>query len=312
MLVCAISNEGTAMPRRFVTLDVFTDAPLAGNPLAVVLDAQGLDDSRMQALAREFNLSETVFVLPAADPRQRADLRIFTPARELPFAGHPTVGTAVLLALIDRNGQPGAVAFGLKEKVGIVSCAVEVEGDGIGHARFRLPRLPEIRGDGVENAACAWALGLEPQDIGFERHVPSRHDAGVAFDLVPLASLDALARARPNGEAFGKTFGGGGRPAAYLYTRDPERQSGFRARMFGEGLGVVEDPATGSAVAAFAGALMQCEPLGDGQHDIVIAQGVEMGRPSEIALQLTIRSGALVSAEIGGRAVVIARGELAL
>src|SRR5262245_27383507 len=116
------------MPRRFLTLDVFTGERLAGNPLAVVLDAENLDEARMQRIAAEFNLSETVFVSPAADPRQRADIRIFTPKRELPFAGHPTVATAVLLALLDRNGEPGAMAFGLSEKVGIVPCAVDVDG----------------------------------------------------------------------------------------------------------------------------------------------------------------------------------------
>jgi trans-2,3-dihydro-3-hydroxyanthranilate isomerase len=109
-----------------------------------------------------------------------------------------------------------------------------------------------------------------------------------------------------------KTFGSSDHPAAYVYARDPQRQSGFRARMFAPGLGIVEDPATGSAAAAFAGALMQCEPLGEGEHDIAITQGGEMGRPSEIALQLSIRNGALVSAEIGGRAVVVSRGEFHL
>src|SRR5918995_4841173 len=112
------------MPRRFVTLDVFTENALAGNPLAVVLDAEGLDTARMQAIAREFNLSETVFVLPPENNRHRAALRIFTPGRELPFAGHPTVGTAVLLALEDGGGPTGSVAFGLEEKVGVVPCVV--------------------------------------------------------------------------------------------------------------------------------------------------------------------------------------------
>jgi trans-2,3-dihydro-3-hydroxyanthranilate isomerase len=301
------------MARRFVTLDVFTGEQLAGNPLAVVLDAEGLDTGRMQAITREFNLSETVFVRPAADPRQRADIRIFTPASELPFAGHPTVGTAVLLALQDRSGEPGAVAFGLKEEIGIVSCAVEVEDATTGHARFRLPRLPQLWGEGRDFAQCAWALGLEPEEICFERHVPSRHTAGVAYDLVPVATLDALARARPQHEAFAKVFGDSDHPAAYVYARQPATSGGrFRARMFAPGLGVAEDPATGSAAAAFAGALMQCEPLGDGTHDIAIEQGVEMGRRSEIALQLTIENGALVAAEIGGRAVIVSRGELLL
>jgi trans-2,3-dihydro-3-hydroxyanthranilate isomerase len=299
------------MPRPFVTLDVFTTETFAGNPLAVVLEAEDLDADGMQAIAREFNLSETVFVLMPTDPRQRANIRIFTPARELPFAGHPTVGTAVLLALLDQQGLPGAVAFGLKEQVGIVPCAVEVEGAMGGSARFRLPRLPVTWGEGKESSDCAWALGLYPTEIGFERHVPSRHSAGVAYDLVPVSSLEALARSKPQGEPFGKTFGDSEHPAAYVYARVPDAEGWrFRARMFGPGMGIAEDPATGSAAAAFAGALMQCEPLGDGTHDILIEQGVEMGRPSEISLQMTIKGGELVSAEIGGHAVMVSRGEL--
>jgi len=299
------------MSRRYVTLDVFTSERFAGNPLAVVLEAEGLDDAGMQRIAKEFNLSETVFVLPPSEPRQRADIRIFTPARELPFAGHPTVGTAVLLALLDQNGAEGAVAFGLKEQVGIVPCAVEVKDATSGTARFRLPRLPFVWGEGKETKDCAWALGLDPTEIGFGQHVPSRHSAGVAYDLVPVTSLDALARSRPHNEAFDKAFGDSDHPAAYVYARIPDAEGlRFRARMYGPGMGVAEDPATGSAAAAFAGALMQCEPLGDGEHDIVIEQGVEMGRPSEIGLQMTIKGGALVSAEIGGGAVMVSRGEI--
>ncbi|WP_457094874.1 PhzF family phenazine biosynthesis protein [Microvirga sp. P5_D2] len=299
------------MPRRFITLDVFTSQRFAGNPLAVVLDAKGLDDAAMQIIAKEFNLSETVFVFPSADAHQRADIRIFTPVRELPFAGHPTVGTAVLLALLDRNGQAGAVAFGLKEKVGIVPCIVEVKDATNGEARFRLPRLPTSWGEGKESTQCAWALGLDPTDIGFARHIPSRHSAGVAYDLVPVSSLEALAKSKPQGEAFDKIFGDSDHPAAYVYARIPDAETlRFRARMFGPGMGIVEDPATGSAAAALAGALMQCEPLGDGEHNIIIEQGVEMGRPSEIALQMTIKSGALISAEIGGGAVMVSRGEI--
>lgn len=301
------------MPRRFVTLDVFTGKALTGNPLAVVLDCEGLDTARMQAIAKEFNLSETVFVAPSADERQRADIRIFTPGRELPFAGHPTVGTAVLLAVLDQAGAPGAVAFGLKEQVGIVPCVAEVESDTKGWARFRLPRLPFTWGEGKEASECAWALGLDPTEIGFERHVPSRHSAGVGYNLIPVVSLDAVARAKPQGEAFDKVFGDSDHPAAYVYARVPGVDGlRFRARMFGPGMGIAEDPATGSAAAAFAGALMQCEPLGDGEHNIVIEQGVEMGRPSEIALQMVIENGALSYAEIGGHAVVISRGELLL
>jgi trans-2,3-dihydro-3-hydroxyanthranilate isomerase len=219
------------------------------------------------------------------------------------------VGTAVLLALLDRADEPGAVLFGLEEKVGVISCAVEVLGKGRGQARFRLPRLPEIWGEGLDPARAAWALGLDPAEIGFDRHLPSRHSGGVPYDLVPVASLDALAKARVSGESFDAAFGDSTHPAVYVYTREGD---GFRTRMFFPAPSLTEDPATGSAAASFTGALMQFEPLGDGEHDIPIRQGVEMGRPSEIALQLVIRNGAIASAEIGGGAVVVSRGELLL
>ena len=301
------------MPRRFVVLDVFTREPLAGNPLAVLLDAEGLDGERMQRIAREFNLSETVFLLSPEDARHRAKLRIFTSGRELPFAGHPTVGTAVLLALRGNNNGASAAAFGLEETVGVVACVADVQDEGQGYARFRVPRLPEIWGEGREVAEAAWALGLDPTDIGFDRHMPSRHSAGVPYDLVPVHSLDAVGRAKPNGEAFAKVFGDSDHPTAYVYTRETVRaEHQFHARMFAPSFGMAEDPATGSAVAALVGALMQFEPMGEGEHSFTIEQGYEMGRPSEIALQLVIRNGALVSAEIGGGAVVVSEGELFL
>jgi trans-2,3-dihydro-3-hydroxyanthranilate isomerase len=300
------------MPRRFFTLDVFTRQALAGNPLAVLLDAEGLDTARMQAIANEFNLSETVFVLPPENERHRAALRIFTPGRELPFAGHPTVGTAVLLALENGGGATGSMAFGLEEKVGVVPCVVEIEGEGRGYARFRVPRLPEIWGEGRDPAEVGWSLGLDPAEIGFDRHRPSRHSAGVPFDFVPVASLDAIGRARPNAEAFAKAFGGD-HQSVFVYTRKTTHGGHhFHARMFAPSFGIPEDPATGSAVAGFAGVLMQFEPLGDGEHSFLIEQGYEMGRPSEIALQIVIENGALASAEIGGGAVVVSEGTLRL
>lgn len=298
------------MRRRFATLDVFTTRRFAGNPLAVVLDAEGLEGEAMQTIAREFNLSETVFVLPPEDPRHKARLRIFTPGRELPFAGHPTVGTAVLLGLQGHNGA-AAQAFGLEEGVGIVPCIVEARGEGSAYARFRLPRLPEALEGGPAVADAAWALGLDPGEIGFDRHLPSRHSAGNPFDFVPVASRDAVARARPNGEAFAKALGADG-PGVYVYSRETsEAGRHFHARMFGSPrTGISEDPATGSAAAAFAGVLMQFEPLGDGTHSFVIEQGYEMGRPSEIDLQIVIEHGALTSAEIGGEAILVSEGEL--
>jgi len=299
------------MGRRYVVLDVFTDRPLTGNALAVVLDSEGLDDAAMQTIAREFNLSETVFVLPPESERHRARLRIFTPGRELPFAGHPTIGTAVLLG-IDTNGEVGlaAQAFGLEERVGVVPCVTERLGERHGRARFKLPRLPEFWGEGRDVSAIAEALSLDAADIGFDKHRPSQHSAGVPFDFVPVRSLAAIAQAKP-GATFAEVFGGNGHMAAYVYTHETvDAGHSFHARMFAPGMGLGEDPATGSAAAAFAGVLMQFEPMGDGTHDVIIEQGYEMQRPSIIALQLDIENGTLVSGEIGGEAVIIARGEL--
>ena len=292
------------MARRFVTLDVFTEQRLAGNPLAVVLDAEGLDAAAMQAIAREFNLSETVFVLAPMQARHRARLRIFTPGRELPFAGHPTVGTAVLLALQDP-ARGDARAFGLEEGIGVVSCVVETLADGSGgRARFRLPILPDYLGPGPEPALLASLLGLEPRDIGTGRHAPSRHGVGPRFTCVPVGSVAALDAARP---AQAPEPGDG----LYLYAPDPEGQGWrWRVRMFAPDFGVPEDPATGAAAAAFAGVLMQFEAMGDGTHDVAIRQGDAMGRPSAIALQLTIASGALRAVEIGGGAVIVSDGTL--
>ena len=218
----------------------------------------------------------------------------------------------MLLALRDRGGEPGAVAFGLEETVGVVPCVVEVEGEGRGHARFRAPRLPEIWGEGRDPAEIAWALGIDPREIGFDRHAPSRHSAGVAFDYIPVASLDAVARARPSADAFRKAFGGE-HQSVFVYTRQTTHAGHhFHARMFAPSFGIPEDPATGSAAAAFAGVLMQFEPLGDGEHDFIIEQGYEMGRPSDIALQLVIERGRLASVEIGGAAVLVSEGTLRL
>ncbi|MGL4728705.1 MAG: PhzF family phenazine biosynthesis protein [Bosea sp. (in: a-proteobacteria)] len=295
------------MPRRFVTLDVFTNTPLAGNPLAVVLDSDGLDTATMQTIAKEFNLSETVFVFPPADPARRADIRIFTPRYELPFAGHPTVGTAVLLAL--RGGLMTSESLVLGEQVGPVECKVTAVGAGIGAVRFRLPRLPQAWGEGLSRADVAQALELNVQEIGFDGHVPSQFGAGVPYDLVPVASLDALARVHVTADNFERFFGASSHPSVFVYAR---QGGSYRGRMFFRASGLAEDPATGSAVAAFAGVVMQFDKPGDGVHRLVIAQGYEMGRPSNIELTLEVRGGALAAAHIGGEAVIITEGMLHL
>ncbi|MBU6372154.1 MAG: PhzF family phenazine biosynthesis protein [Alphaproteobacteria bacterium] len=298
--------------RRFVTLDVFTTEPLKGNPLAVVLDSEGLDDARMQKIAAEFNLSETVFVFPPENTRHKAALRIFTPGAELPFAGHPTVGAAVLLALraAEESGYAGPQAFALEERAGLVTCAAEPLGAGLGRARFRAPGLPRVTHAAASPAAIAAALGLDAGEIGFGAHAPSAWGVAKGFAMAPVASLDALARVRPNDAAI-RAVAPEDHAAIYAYTR-VDMDLTFRARMFAPGLGIVEDPATGSAAASFAGALMQFEKLGDGAHDVVIHQGVEMGRDSRIDLHLMVEGGKLIGVEIGGEAVVVSEGTLRL
>jgi len=301
--------------RAFHVLDVFTERPLEGNPLAVVLDAEGLDDAAMLAITREFNLSETVFVLPPDDPVNSAKIRIFTPGGELPFAGHPTVGTAVLLAELKASSHIGnGVIIALEEKIGLVRVEVHKRKGGVPRAVFSLPRLSENLNMTIDPGLAAKALGVDPLDFGFGSHGLSVWSAGVPFVMVPMKGLEAIGRARvADMDAWRAAFGVTGKGAAFLYTRetvDPARH--IHARMFFPGAGVTEDPATGSAVAAFSGVAATCELPEDGQHQLVIEQGFEMGRPSLIVLDLSIHGGRLVEATIGGAAVRISEGKLHL
>lgn len=299
------------MARRYAVLDVFTDQPLAGNPLAVVLDCDGLDDARMQAIAAEFNLSETVFVLPAEKPVHSAAIRIFTPARELPFAGHPTVGTAVLLGLerVAAGLGDSQMVLVLEERVGPVRCGVSLRGERLGHAVFDLPMLPVEGTVPPGKDMLAAALNLIQAEIGFENHYATIFDAGVPYSFVPIRNLEAIAKARANPAAWQAAFGKGG--AAFLYCREVvEAGRHFHARMFAPELGIAEDPATGSAVAALAGVIAKFDQPPGGSHRYVIEQGFEMGRPSLMNLELDMDGGAVTEGRIGGEAVVVARGTL--
>ncbi len=302
------------MPRRYAVLDVFTDRPLAGNPLAVVLDSEGLDDARMQAIAAEFNLSETVFVSPAATPVHSAAIRIFTPARELPFAGHPTVGTVVLLGL-ERAASGignGTMVLVLEEKVGPVRCGVTIASEASGHAIFDLPKPPaETAAPPPDKDAVAAALNLISGEIGFENHQATIFDAGVPYTFVPVRDLAAIGKAKANHAAWRAAFGKGG--AAFLYCREvTESGRHFHARMFAPEHGIIEDPATGSAVAALAVVIAKFDQPPGGSHRYVIEQGFEMGRPSLIGLEIDMDGGAVAAARIGGEAVVVARGTLGI
>lgn len=298
------------MSRPFAILDVFTDRPLAGNQLAVVLDSSGLDTAAMLAITAEFNLAETVFVLPPSHPAHRARLRIFAPGRELPFAGHPTVGAAVLLAL----EQQGAAAHGLdvmqmlEEEIGLVRSITVIEGERAGRAIFDVPSLARPHQQPLDGDAVAAALGLRAAEVGFENHGLSAWSAGVPYVFVPLRDLATMRRIAPRIEHWQAAFGDS---SAYLYCRETESNAHhFHARMIWRTLSLVEDPATGSAAAAFAGVVATFDRPTAGAHRLFIEQGYEMGRPSVITLEIDMAQSALVASRIGGSAVVVARGTL--
>lgn len=291
------------MKLNYVLLDVFTTERLKGNPLAVVLKADGLLDDQMQAIAREFNLSETVFVQRPKSERHTAAVRIFTPYTELPFAGHPTVGSAVVLGL-----QTRASAVRLEERVGVITCVIEKVGKDIGLARFGLPRVPESVGKAPGVAAIAETLGLEPEEIGCGPYEPALYSAGVPYYLVPIKDAAALKRIRLERRGWSTVYSEG-RGSVYVFTETPgERDNELAARMFAPGVG--EDPATGGAAAALIGLLGRF--AGEGLTEYRLRQGHEMGRPSLIRLQLQKRDGALTHGGIGGHAVIIGEGTLDL
>ena len=302
------------MSRRYAVYDVFTDRRLAGNPLAVVFDAEGLGDAAMQAIAREFNLSETVFVFPPEANGHAARLRIFTPGRELPFAGHPTVGAAIAIAeAADGNGRPRDLVSVLEENVGPVRCAVRLPVSGAAFAEFDLPRKSQRLEAALDRQAIADAFGLKSSQIGFENHVPTLWSAGVPFVLVPLHDLAAAAAVDFDPGRWERCvpFADGRLAAAYLYCRGGvDHHAKFHTRMFAPDMGIAEDPATGAAVAALSGAIHFFDQLIDGHHPFLIEQGVEMGRPSAIHLHLDVAGGKIANARIGGQAVRVARGEL--
>lgn len=297
-------------PRSYLVYDVFTDTALAGNPLGIVTDCEGLDTAAMQAIAREFNLSESVFILSPDDERHRARVRIFTPDYEMPFAGHPTVGSAIALAEQAGDGLSAGM-FVLEENIGPVRCAV-TKGEGATFAEFDLPKLPQQLPLTVDAAIIAAALGLDPQEVGFENHHPALWSAGVPYVTIPVADADVAARIRFDNNSwmeFAPAKGEGIVASAYVYCRGP-RDVAFHARMFVPGNPSYEDPATGSAAAAFAGAINHFDRPMDGLQRFWIEQGVEMGRPSRIRLEIDVEAGAIARARIGGHAVKVAEGRL--
>ncbi|WFU67237.1 PhzF family phenazine biosynthesis protein [Bradyrhizobium brasilense] len=298
------------MQRRYITVDVFTDRAFGGNPLGVVLDAEGLSTEEMQAIATEFNYSETTFVLPPQDKVNDAQVRIFTVRSEIPFAGHPNVGTAFVLASRAAKA-PARLRF--EEKAGLVPVEILSDGGNVVGAELTAPQALQ-RTNEVSAAAAAACLSLTAADVKTNRHAPQVVSVGLPFLVVEIASREALRRARPDAAAFARTLAEIGRDVVYFYTRDvpaSEQPLDLQARMFHPGAsGLSEDPATGSATAACAALLADIDPARDGELRLRIGQGVDMGRPSLLLTRVRKQGGAITSVHVGGGCVTMMEGTL--
>jgi trans-2,3-dihydro-3-hydroxyanthranilate isomerase len=293
------------MQFEFVTVDVFTDCQFGGNPLAVLPNAEGLTGEQMQAIANEFNLSETTFVLPPKDPANTAEVRIFTPRREMMFAGHPNVGTAFVVGR--RRGSNAPLVF--EEKAGLVPLDLLDEGGTIVGARLTAPQ-PLKRGAEVAAEIVAEACGLAAEEIEIGRHIPCVAGCGTVFLFAEVQSRQALERALPRADVFKRHLPVDGAIGIHLYLCDGGDDIDIRARMFAPGHGVTEDPATGSANVALAGLLASLDPRSDLSLQVRIAQGVEMGRPSLLEASAEKRGGAVIETRIGGRCVPVMTGTI--
>jgi trans-2,3-dihydro-3-hydroxyanthranilate isomerase len=300
------------MKLNFVTIDVFTGTQFAGNPLGVVLNAQGLSGGQMQAIAAEFNLSETTFVLPPKDPAHTAQVRIFTPRYEVPFAGHPNVGTAFALA---RAGSCYGRAVGsagviFEEKAGLVPISLLKDGTTVTGARLASPQRLTL-GAEVPVELIARACSLAVDDIEIRNHPPLIASCGTQFIVAELKGRDRLATATARTDIFARDIAN---PATglFVYTHVAESGLDIRARMFAPLHGIPEDPATGSANVALIGLLAHLRPEPDLRISKTIAQGVEMGRPSLLQAEAEKRQGIVTATYIGGRCVPVMSGTLEL
>ncbi|HBF29420.1 PhzF family phenazine biosynthesis protein [Rhizobium sp.] len=296
----------------FTTLDVFTIEPFKGNPLAVILDARGLSQLQMQMIAAEFGYSETTFVLPPKDARHTAEVRIFTPVAEIPFAGHPNVGTAIALA---RQGTLFGKALSddmqFEEKAGLVTVRLHRGDDQSLFATIRAPQMLSVSG-ALSTPHLAKAMSLSEADIVTAQHQPMFVSVGLKFVAAELVDLAALGRAKPNLDVLAqlvtthkaeKTDG-----ATFLYCRMSDNH--IRARMFSPFDNVPEDPATGSASAALGAFLTQLSPEPDASRTILVEQGVEMGRRSLITITAEKKDERIVSVDISGQAVSVMQGSI--
>lgn len=288
---------------RFHTLDVFTDQLYTGNPLAVVLGGDALSDSEMQAIAREFKLSETVFVLPATTPDAMLRLRIFTPVAELPFAGHPIVGAACLMAEKGLVPPGNAVQFSFEVAAGVIPVRLRREAGELVFAEIESPQSARLSACDVSSESLSSVFGMEPEAI--DSAGPMHSDCGLPFLLIPLHAPEHLAGLDVDFQALPGLLSATGAHSAYVYAKGHEGE--LRCRMFSPGIG--EDPATGSAALALAARLASEQP-GDGEFEWRIQQGVEMGRPSELLIRAMREQGKVHNLCVGGYSVPVMEGHL--
>ena len=296
----------------FVTVDVFTDRRFGGNPLAVLPDARGLTTEQMQSIAAEFNLAETTFVLPPKNAAHTAEVRIFTPRAEMPFAGHPNIGTAFVLATLDSSrGRTVGEPLLFEEKAGLVKLDLIRDGTAIVGARLAAPQSLH-RGDDVSLDTVAAACSIGVSDIETANHPPCIASCGVPFVLTELKTRSALAAARARADIFSEQLRPDRAIGILLYTMEKAGDVDIQARMFAPLLGVAEDPATGSANVALAGLLASLRSAPDLTLQLRIAQGVDMGRPSLLEATAEKRDGRITGMWIGGKCVPMMRGSLEL
>jgi trans-2,3-dihydro-3-hydroxyanthranilate isomerase len=297
------------MEYKYHTADVFTDKAFGGNQLAVLPDARGLSTEQMQAITREFNYSETVFVVPPDNPAHTRRFRIFIPTAEIPFAGHPTVGGAFVLAATGEIALDGdETRIVCEEGVGPVPVVVRSRNGKPYFTQLTAAKIPEKHDQRYDAQTIASILSLVESDIDVEDgNAIEGWNAGLPYLCVPLKSRDALERARVKVDLLDQHLRGKFCTEPYVFTKDGDA---YRARMFAPLLGVPEDPATGSAAAAFAGYVGARSLTSDGTVSFTVHQGVEMGRPSRLDVEIDLSQGAIAAVRVGGASVLISSGTL--
>ena len=299
---------------RYLTADVFSDTPFGGNQLAVFPDARGIPEHRLQDVAREFNYSETTFVYPASDRAHTRRVRIFTPGTELPFAGHPTVGTAHVLAAIGElplTGDTTRIVF--EEQVGPIPVAIRAEQGTPTFCQLSVAKLPEEGPTPPSREVLAAVLDLTPEDLLDGEWTPRGWSCGVPYLFIPLRDRDAVARARVNVERWERAMAGTWAPEPFVFAREGERAgSDLHGRMFAPSFGIAEDPATGSAAVALAGYLVRRAAPGGpgGTLRWRLEQGFEMGRPSILDIEADVAHGEITAVRVGGRSVIVCEGTM--